>query len=247
MNIKQYLDSTYLKTAEQARISEKENTVLVQNFVQETIDENFKLVMIRPDKVALAKKLIDSQNSKVLIGTVIGFPEGTNTIEEKLAEAKQAIKDGADELDFVVNFEAFKSGELELVKEEVLQGTKLGLQHHKTVKWIIEIAALNGAQIIQITSLIKNVVVANFKEKDFENVFVKSSTGFYKTFDGLPNGATFPAIIAMLENAFPLSVKASGGIKTKEEALEMIKLGVKRIGTSSAKAISEGVETSGSY
>ena len=247
MNIKQYLDSTYLKTAEQARISEKENTVLVQNFVQETIDENFKLVMIRPDKVALAKKLIDSQNSKVLIGTVIGFPEGTNTIEEKLAEAKQAIKDGADELDFVVNFEAFKSGELELVKEEVLQGTKLGLQHHKTVKWIIEIAALNGAQIIQITSLIKNVVVANFKEKDFENVFVKSSTGFYKTFDGLPNGATFPAIIAMLENAFPLSVKASGGIKTKEEALEMIKLGVKRIGTSSAKAISEGVETLGNY
>ena len=247
MNIKQYLDSTYLKTAEQARISEKENTVLVQNFVQETIDENFKLVMIRPDKVALAKKLIDSQNSKVLIGTVIGFPEGTNTIEEKLAEAKQAIKDGADELDFVVNFEAFKSGELELVKEEVLQGTKLGLQHHKTVKWIIEIAALNGAQIIQITSLIKNVVVANFKEKDFENVFVKSSTGFYKTFDGLPNGATFPAIIAMLENAFPLQVNASGGIKTKEEALEMIKLGVKRIGTSSAKAISVGVETLGNY
>jgi deoxyribose-phosphate aldolase len=65
--------------------------------------------------------------------------------------------------------------------------------------------------------------------------------------DGLPNGATFPAIIAMLENAFPLPVKASGGIKTKEEALEMIKLGVSRIGTSSAKAISEGIQTSGSY
>jgi deoxyribose-phosphate aldolase len=247
MNIKQYLDSTYLKTAEQAKVSEKENMVLVQNFVQETIDEKFKLVMIRPDKVALAKKLIDSQDSKVLIGTVIGFPEGTNTIEEKLVEAKQAIKDGADELDFVVNFEAFKLGEISLVKDEVFQGTQFALQHNKTVKWIIEIAALNGAQIIQLTSLIKNVVVANFKEKEFEHVFVKSSTGFYKTVDGLPNGATFPAIIAMLENAFPLPVKASGGIKTKEEALEMIKLGVKRIGTSSAKAISEGIKTSGSY
>ena len=247
MNIKSYLDSTYLKTAKQAKISEKENTVLVQNFVQETIDEMFKLVMIRPDKVGLAKKLIDSQNSKVLIGTVIGFPEGTNTIEEKLIEAKQAIKDGADELDFVINFEAFKLGEINLVKQEVLQGTKFALQHNKTIKWIIEIAALNGAQIIQITSLIKNVVAANFKEIEFENVFVKSSTGFYKTLDGSPNGATFPAIIAMLENAFPLPVKASGGIKTKEEALEMIKLGVKRIGTSSAKAISEGIETSGSY
>ena len=247
MNIKSYLDSTYLKTADQANVSEKENIVLVQNFVHETIDEKFKLVMIRPDKVALAKKQIESQNSKVLIGTVIGFPEGTNTIEEKLIEAQQAITDGADELDFVVNFEAFKLGDFELVKNEVLKGTKLGLENHKTVKWIIEIAALNGAQIIQLTSLIKNVVVANFKEKEFENVFVKSSTGFYKTLNGLPNGATFPAIIAMLENAFPLPVKASGGIKTKEEALEMIKLGVKRIGTSSAKAISEGVETSGSY
>lgn len=247
MNIKQYLDSTYLKTAKQAKISEKENTVLVQNFVQETIDERFKLVMIRPDKVALAKKLIAAQNSKVLIGTVIGFPEGTHTIEEKLIEAKQAIKDGADELDFVINFEAFKLGEIKRVKEEVLQGTNLALQHNKAIKWIIEIAALNGAQIIQLTALIKNVVVANFKENEFENVFVKSSTGFYKTVDGLTNGATFPAIMAMLENAFPLSVKASGGIKTKEEALEMIKLGVKRIGTSSAKAISEGIETSGSY
>jgi deoxyribose-phosphate aldolase len=247
MNIKSYLDSTYLKTAEQANVSENENNALIQNFVQETIDEKFKLVMIRPDKVALAKKLIDSQYSKVLIGTVIGFPEGTNTIEEKVLEAKHAIKDGADELDFVVNFEAFKLGDIDLVKKEVLQGTQLALQHNKTIKWIIEIAALNGAQIIQLTSLIKNVVVANFKENEFENVFVKSSTGFYKTLNDLPNGATFPAIIAMLENAFPLSVKASGGIKTKEEALEMIKLGVKRIGTSSAKAISEGIESSGDY
>ena len=247
MNIKNYLDSTYLITAEQANISEKDNIVLVQNFVQETIDEKFKLVMIRPDKVTLAKQLIDSQNSKVLIGTVIGFPEGTNSIDEKLMEAKQAINDGADDLDFVVNYEAFKLGEIDLVKNEVLQGTKLALQYNKTVKWIIEIAALNGAQIIQLTSLIKNVIVANCKEKDFENVFIKSSTGFYKTVDNLPNGATFPTIIAMLENAFPLQVKASGGIKTKEEALEMIKLGVKRIGTSSAKAISEGIETSGNY
>ena len=247
MNIKSYLDSTYLKTAKQAKISEKENTVLVQNFVQETIDEKFKLVMIRPDKVALAKKLIIAQDSKVLVGTVIGFPEGTYTIEEKLTEAQQAIKDGADELDFVINFEAFKLGEINIVKNEVLRGTQFALQNNKTIKWIIEIAALNGAQIIQLTSLIKNVVAANFKEKEFENVFVKSSTGFYETLDGSPNGATFPAIIAMLENAFPLPVKASGGIKTKEDALEMIKLGVKRIGTSSAKAISEGVETSDNY
>lgn len=247
MNIKPYLDSTYLKTAEQAGVSEKENLKIVQDVVQEAIVENFKLIMIRPDKVAFAKKLIEKAQSKVLIGTVIGFPEGTFSIEDKINEANQAIKDGVDELDFVINFEAFKLGDASLVKQEVLQGTKLAFSHHKKIKWIIEIAALNGAQIIQLTSLIKNVIVANFKEKDFEYVFVKSSTGFYKTVDGLPNGATFAAIKAMLENAFPLQVKASGGIKTKEEAIEMIKLGVKRIGTSAAKSISDGMLFSGNY
>lgn len=247
MNISSYLDSTYLKTAKQANISEKENSVLVQKFVQETIDEKFKLVMIRPDKIALAKKLIDSQHSNVLIGTVIGFPEGTYTIDEKLQEAQQTITDGADELDFVVNYEAFKLGEIDLVKDEIFQGTQLALAHNKTVKWIIEIAALNGAQIIQLTSLIKNVVVANFKEKEFENVFVKSSTGFYKTEAGLPNGATIPSIKMMLENASPLPIKAAGGVRTYEEAIEMIRLGVKRIGTSSAKAITNGQVANSDY
>ncbi len=247
MNIKDYLDSTYLKTAGQAKVSEKENLKIVHNFVQEAIMENFKLVMLRPDNVAFAKKQIEKAQSKVCIGTVIGFPEGTFSIDGKINEAKRAIENGVDELDFVIDFEAFKLGKIDLVKQEVLQGTKLAVTHHKKIKWIIEIAALNGAQIIQLTSLIKNVVVANFKEKDFENVFIKSSTGFYKTLDGSPNGATFASIIAMLENAFPLQVKASGGIKTKEEAIEMIKLGVKRIGTSAAKSISDGMLISEKY
>jgi deoxyribose-phosphate aldolase len=240
MNIKHYLDSTYLKTAKQAGVSEKENNQIVSDFVQEAIEEKFMLVMLRPDKILDAKKQLVAAASKVIIGTVIGFPEGTFSIEEKINEAKIAIENGVDELDFVINFEAFKLGKIDLVKQEVLQGTKLALVHRKKIKWIIEVAALNGSQIIQLTSLIKNVVVANFAEKDFDSVFVKSSTGFYKT-NGLPNGATVPSIIAMLENAFPLQVKASGGIKTKEEALQMIQLGVKRIGTSAAKSISDGV------
>ena len=76
MNIKQYLDSTYLKTAAQANISEQENTEIVKNCIQEAIDNNFKLIMIRPDKVTLAKKMIDEAHSKVTIGTVIDFPLG---------------------------------------------------------------------------------------------------------------------------------------------------------------------------
>ena len=247
MNIKHYLDSTYLKTAAQANLSEKENTEVVANCIQEAIDNDFKLIMIRPDKVALAKKMIQEAGSKVTIGTVIDFPFGNGTIEEKLAEAKQAIQDGADDLDFVVDYEAFKRGEISVVKEQVIQGTKLGLAHNKIVKWIIEVAALDNHQIVQLSTLIKNAVIANFTEKEYDKVFVKSSTGFYKTPEGIPNGATVATIKLMLENSFPLPVKAAGGVRTYEEAVEMVQLGVKRIGTSAAKAIATGEISNSDY
>jgi deoxyribose-phosphate aldolase len=247
MNIKNYLDSTYLKTADQAGLSESDNEVVAQGFIQEAIDEGFKLIMIRPDRVALAKKMIVAAQSKVVIGTVIDFPQGNSVVDVKLAEALQCIQNGADELDYVCNYEAFKAGDVALVKEEILRGTQLGLGHKKVVKWIIEVAALNDLQIAQLSALIKNVVVSNFKEDAYNSVFVKSSTGFYKTENNLPNGATVPSIKIMLENAFPLPVKAAGGVRTYDEALEMIKLGVKRIGTSGAKAIANGEETSSQY
>ena len=79
IKIKQYLDSTYLKTAVQANLSEKENTKVVQDFIQEAITEEFKLVMIRPDQVKLAKSMMVKANSKVLVGTVIDFPDGNST------------------------------------------------------------------------------------------------------------------------------------------------------------------------
>ena len=247
MNIKHYLDSTYLKTAAQANLSEKENTQVVVNCIQEAIDNDFKLIMIRPDKVALAKKMIQDAKSKVTIGTVIDFPLGNGTLEDKLVEAKQAIENGADDLDFVVDYEAFKRGEVDAVKEQVLQGTKLGLAHNKIVKWIIEVAALDNHQIVQLSTLIKNVVIANFAEKEYDKVFVKSSTGFYKTPEGVPNGATVPTIKLMLENSCPLPVKAAGGVRTYDEAVEMVQLGVKRIGTSAAKAIANGEISNSNY
>lgn len=247
MNIKQYLDSTYLKTAEQAGLSEQENTLVVKGFIQEAIEEHFKLIMIRPDMVSLAKKMIVEANSIVLIGTVIDFPEGKSSVEDKLNEAHQAIHDGADDLDFVCNYEAFKRGEIVLVKEEILKCTQLGLENNKVVKWIIEVAALSDKEIIQLSSLIKNVIVSNFKQELFASVFVKSSTGFFKTENNLPNGATIPSIMMMLENASPLPVKAAGGVRTYEEAVEMIRLGVKRIGTSGAKSIANGQNSHNEY
>jgi deoxyribose-phosphate aldolase len=240
MNIRQYLDSTYLKTAEQAKISEKDSVLLAMKYIQEAIDEHFKLIMIRPNRVILAKKMILEADSNLQIGTVIDFPEGKSSLDEKLAEAYQAILNGVDDLDFVCNYEAFKAGEIALVKEEILKCTQLGFAHNKTVKWIIEVVALNETQIIQLSSLIKNLVISNFEESVYSSVFVKSSTGFYKTENNLPNGATISAIVLMLENASPLPVKVAGGIRTYQEAVEMIRLGVKRIGTSGAKAIADG-------
>jgi deoxyribose-phosphate aldolase len=247
MDIKLFLDSTYLKTNSQAGLSESENEAVAQGFIQESIDEEFKLIMIRPDRVALAKKMIVDANSKVLIGTVIDFPEGTSSIDRKLEEALECIHNGADELDYVCNYEAFKAGDFNLVKDEILKGTQLGLDNNKTVKWIIEVAALSNSQIAELTALIKNVVTANFNPDVYSSVFVKSSTGFYLTENDLPNGATISSITIMLENAAPLPVKAAGGVRTYIEALEMIELGVQRIGTSGAKAIANGEATSSKY
>lgn len=247
MDIKNYLDSTYLKTALQAGISEEQNDLLVVNCIQEAIDEQFKLVMIRPEKVPLAYRMRADQESQIKIGTVIDFPEGKASIDEKLDEAKVAIAAGADDLDFVCNYQEFKNGQVDLVKHEILLGTQLGLTHHKVVKWIIEVAALTDKEIIQICSLIKNVVVKHFNQEQLASVFVKSSTGFFKTQDNLPNGATVDTIKMMLENAAPLPVKAAGGVRTYQEAVAMIDLGVKRIGTSGAKEIASGQRTKDEY
>lgn len=247
MNIKQYLDSTYLKTSEQAGFSQEENTIIVKEFIQEAINENFKLIMIRPDMVSMANKMIAEVNSPLQIGTVIDFPEGKSGLETKIKEAVQAIHDGVNDLDFVCNYEMFKAGNVDLVREEVLECTRLGLANNKVVKWIIEVAALTDKQIIQLSALIKNIVITNFKEESFSSVFVKSSTGFYRTENNLPNGATIPKIIMMLENASPLPIKAAGGVRTYEEAIEMIRLGVKRIGTSAARAIANGQMNQSEY
>lgn len=247
MNIAQYLDSTYLKTPEQSGISNEETLQVNKKLTQEAIDNGIFAVMIRPDYVAEIKKYIQERNSNVAVGTVIGFHEGTYSIDEKLAEASKAIEDGADELDFVINYNAYLQGETELVKDEFLQCTKLALDHHKIAKWIIEIAALTDVQIADLTKSISTWAEENFSENDWSSIFVKSSTGFYKTTDGKPNGATFEGIKIMLDNAGQLPVKAAGGVRTLEDAEKMISMGVKRIGTSSALALIKNESSSEGY
>ncbi len=240
MKLEQYLDSTYLKTAEQAAISLDQTKHIVISLIEEAINNKFKLVMIRPEFVSLAYRLIQDSSSNVLIGTVIGFHEGTKSIDDKLNEAVEAIKNNVDELDFVVNYNAFINGQVNLVKSEIYRGTKLALENNKIIKWIIEIAALNTKEIIGLTEIIRDVVLENFGIEKAKYVFVKSSTGFFKTNKGKPNGATLKAMKLIIEYAKPLQIKAAGGVKNYHDAVEMLELGVTRIGTSSAKAIMEG-------
>nr|WP_262904174.1 deoxyribose-phosphate aldolase [Chryseobacterium tagetis] len=247
MNIAQYLDSTYLKTPTQSGLSDEETLQKDIELTQEAIDNGIFAVMIRPDYVSEIKKYIQERQSNVVVGTVIGFHEGTYSVDEKLAEATKAIADGADELDFVINYNAYVKGDLNLVKDEFVQCTKLSLEHHKIAKWIIEIAALTDAQIADLTKNISNWAEENFPENELSKIFVKSSTGFYETENGKPNGATFEGIKIMLDNAGRLPVKAAGGVRTPEDAEKMINLGVKRIGTSSALALIKNQSASEGY
>lgn len=245
MQINNHLDSTYLKTSEQAGISQEETKKNVIALITEAIENDFVLVMIRAKFIPLAKKMIADSKSAVTIGTVIGFHQGTKPISEKLIEAKEAIDNDVDDLDYVINYEAFKYGDIELVKDEVLKGTEIGLHHNKIVKWIIEVAALNDTQIIGISKLIRDVILKNFDEKYYKKVYVKSSTGFYKPTNDKPAGATFEAMELIVKNSKPLSAKAAGGVKSYQDAVKMVEMGVSRIGTSSALKIFQGKKTSG--
>lgn len=247
MKLNQYLDSTYLKTPAQSGLSEDETKKIVYALADEAIAENLYAVMIRPDYVREIKLYLADKNPNVKVGTVIGFHEGTAAIDEKLQEAKKAIEDGADDLDFVINYEAFKRGNTDTVKEEFVKCTKLGIENGKTVKWIIEIAALTSGQIAELTKLISSWAEENFTTEQQKEIFVKSSTGFYKTEAGKPNGATVDGIKIMKENSGNLPIKAAGGVRTPQEAEEMINLGVTRIGTSSASALLGKGKSAGGY
>ena len=230
------LESTYLKTPTQASISEDEDFLLVKRLTEQAIKYQFKVVMIRSNHLSYLRDFLNQNDSVVKLGTVIDFPNGTSSTQQKMEEAIRAIDKGADELDFVIDYTAFKNGQYEYVKTQLRKCTELCLSNKKVIKWIIEIAALTDNEIAEITSLIRKEIETFFSD-DVDKVFVKSSTGFYKRDDDGPVGATISAIKIMKSNSGDLPVKAAGGIRNLFDAKKMIDLGVSRIGTSSAKEI----------
>jgi deoxyribose-phosphate aldolase len=191
----------------------------IDKLVAEAKQYNFLGVCVPPFWVKRAKREIG--DSKILLITVAGFPLGYSMTETKLEEIKNAIDNGADEVDVVWNISSFKSGN-PWTKIEIAKCSKLVHGYQKALKVIIETAYLSDDEIVEACKICV----------DAGADFVKTSTGF------APSGAKVEHI-QLMKKSVPGSVgiKASGGIKTKEQAIQLIEAGADRLGTSSGIAI----------
>jgi deoxyribose-phosphate aldolase len=193
----------------------------IDKLVEEAKQLGFLGVCVPPFWVRRAKREIG--NAKILLVTVAGFPLGYSMTETKLDEMKRAIDNGADEIDLVWNVTSFKTG-IPWTKIEIAKCSKLAHDHEKILKVIIETAYLSDQEIETACKLCA----------DAGADFVKTSTGF------APSGARTEHIALMKKSLPPtVAIKASGGIKTAEQALAMIEAGATRIGTSSGVSILE--------
>ncbi|HEY0743135.1 MAG TPA: deoxyribose-phosphate aldolase [Chryseosolibacter sp.] len=193
----------------------------IDKLVHEARVNGFLGVCVPPFWVKRAQREIGKD--KILLVTVAGFPLGYSMTETKLDEIKRAIDNGADEIDLVWNITSFKTG-IPWTKIEIAKCSKLVHDHQKLLKVIVETAYLSDSELEKACKLCA----------DAGADFVKTSTGF------APSGATKENIVLM-KNCLPptVGIKASGGIKTYEQAVTMINAGASRIGTSSGVSIVE--------
>jgi deoxyribose-phosphate aldolase len=220
MQLNKYIDHTVLK-ADTPKSK-------VQQIIDEAKKYDFMSVCINPTWVAFAAS--ELKDSDVKVCTVIGFPLGANTPEVKAFETKQAIENGADEVDMVINIGAAKDGDWDLVERDI--------------KAVVDAAGDTLNKVIIETALLTD----DEKVKACEAAvragadYVKTSTGFST------GGATVEDIKLMRATVGPdLGVKASGGIYSAADAEAMIAAGATRIGTSAGVAIMEGEKANGGY
>ena len=228
MKIQEYLESTYLKTKEEACLSEHEIKEYLIKFITEAIKCNFKLVMLRSEYIHVAQELISSYNSNLLIGTVVDFPLGDKSTSEKIIELKKILIYNISDIDFVCDYNAFKRGEYEKFDNDIISLSRLCIDVNKTVKWIIETGALSKKEIFNISERISSIINNNFS-KNISKFFIKTSTGYYGGY-----GANTHDIKIIKRASKNIQIKASGGVKNYKDAINMIEFGVTRIGTSNA-------------
>ncbi|HSK51680.1 MAG TPA: deoxyribose-phosphate aldolase [Clostridia bacterium] len=177
-------------------------------------------VCVRPADVRRAKAILDGTDVKV--GTTIGFPHGNHATATKVFEARQALADGATELDMVLQIGALKSGRDDEVRDDIAAIVEIAHEAGAIVKVIFENAYLTDDEKIRACRL-SEAAGADF---------VKTSTGF------APGGATHDDLRLMRANTSPhVQVKAAGGVRTLDALLEVRALGTTRIGATATKAI----------
>lgn len=193
----------------------------IERICREAIHYHFATVFINPSRVDLAASLL--KDSGVKTGSVTGFPLGASTTIIKLKEAEQDIKDGAEEIDMVMNIGQFKEGNYRYVEEEI-KALRQVCQPPLNLKIIIETGLLTEAQKREAALIVK----------DCGADFVKTSTGFGN------GGAAVKDVILLRKTVGPdLGVKASGGIRDCQTVLKLIEAGANRIGTSASVKIME--------
>ncbi|WEV61318.1 deoxyribose-phosphate aldolase [Streptococcaceae bacterium ESL0729] len=218
--LNKYIDHTVLKAD-----SAKEK---VSQIIEEAKKYDFKSVCINPTWVEFAAQ--ELKDSDVLVCTVIGFPLGANTPQTKAFETSNAVANGANEVDMVINIGALKSGDLDLVEADIK--AVVDASGDALTKVIIETSLLTDQEKVTACKIAKKVGAD----------FVKTSTGFST------GGATVEDIRLMRDTVGPdMGVKASGGIYSAADAEAMIEAGATRIGTSAGVAIMEGEKANDGY
>lgn len=218
------LDAANIASAIDHTILKADSTKLqVLEYCKQAREKQFASVCVNPVNVALAAS--ELKNSAVKVCTVIGFPLGANKSDVKAFEASTAVKDGAEEIDMVLNIGTLKDKNYEYIEEEIKNVVKAS--GGAIVKVIIETCYLSEEEKIIACKL---AMKAGAK-------FVKTSTG-YGT-----NGATVDDVMLMRKTVGnEMGIKASGGIRTSKDALEMLSAGADRIGTSSGVSIIEDLK-----
>ena len=196
----------------------------VEQLCKEAMKYGFHSVCVNSSFVYYCARLL--KDSDVAVCTVIGFPLGAMSTAGKAAEAEQAIRDGAAELDMVIHIGMIKSGDWEYVKQDISSVVETAKGRAK-VKVILETCLLTDEEKIKACRICRECGAD----------FVKTSTGFSK------GGATAEDVALMRRTVGPdMGVKASGGIRTLEDARTMVEAGATRLGTSSGAAIVQGQE-----
>lgn len=214
MNLNKYIDHTLLKP--------ESTTTQILKLCEEAKKYDFASVCVNPTHIALCANAL--QGSDVKVCTVIGFPLGANTSATKAFETKDAIANGAQEIDMVLNIGALIEGNYELVKQDIKAVHDAA--NGTLVKVIFETCLLNDEQIVKACQICMEVGVE----------YVKTSTGFNKS------GATFEVVKLMSDTVKDVcKVKAAGGVRSYADAVKMVnECGANRLGTSSGVAIMEG-------